>query len=81
MCDVMPGAQHERSASIRGEHRLLGIDDEIQQHLLYLMRVGKHRRQPRCQRADDVDVGEPLLVGAQRQRFANHLIQIDHRTR
>ena len=58
------------AAAVGRDHRLLGVDDEVQQHLLDLVRVGEDLRQPRGERRDDVDVREPLLVGAQRQRLA-----------
>ena len=42
---VVPGAHDQRSASVRGEHRLFRIDHEIQQDLLDLVAVGEDRRQ------------------------------------
>ena len=44
---VVPAADDESAAAVRREHRLLGVDDEIQQHLLNLVRIGEHLRQPR----------------------------------
>ena len=63
------------------EHRLLGVDHQVEQHLLQLMRIGEDLRQPRRERVDDGDVRDALLVGAQRQRFAHHLVQVHHRAR
>ena len=45
------------------------------------MAVGEHLRQAGGERVDDRDVGEPLIVGAQRERFAHDLIHVDHRPR
>ena len=35
--DVVPAADHKGATPVGGEHRLLGVDDEVQQHLLNLM--------------------------------------------
>ena len=45
------------------------------------MAVGEDQRQARRQRVDDRDVGDPLIVGAKRQRLAHDLIDVDHRPR
>ena len=79
--EVVPGADDERAAAVGGEHRLLGVDDQVQQHLLNLVRIGKHLRQPGGERLDDRDVADALLVGAQRQRLAHDLVEVDHRAR
>ena len=63
------------------EHRLLGVDDQVEQHLLDLMAVGEHLRQAGGERVDDGDVRDALLVGAQRQRLAHDLVDVDHRAR
>ena len=60
---------------------LLGIDQEIEQHLLDLVTVGKHFRQPTRERLDHLNVADLLLVGPQRERLAYHLVQIHHGTR
>ena len=78
---VLPGPQCQRSPAVRREHRLLGVDDEVQQDLLDLMWIGKHRRQTCRQSVHDADVGNALFVGAKRQRFLHDLIQIDRRPR
>ena len=78
---VMPRPQHQRAAPIGRQHGLLSVDHKVQQHLLNLMRVGEDRWQPRRQCRDDIDVGQALLVGTQRQRLADDLVQIDHRAR
>ena len=81
---------HSRSAScqvrttstprpLRREHRLLGVDRQVQKDLLDLVRVGEHVRQSGRQRVDDDDVGDALLVGAERQRLAHDLVDVDHR--
>ena len=79
--EVVPGAQDQRSTTVRVEHRLLRIDDQVQQHLLHLVRIREDERQPSGERLEDVDVAQTLLVRAQRQRFAHHLVHIHHRTR
>jgi hypothetical protein len=76
----VPGSEDQRAAAVRAEHRLLGVDDQVEQHLLQLMRVGEHLRQAGGQRVDDADVVQALLVGAQRQRLPNDLVHVDHRT-
>ena len=45
--DVVPAAHDERAAAVRRQHRLLGVDDQVQQHLLHLMLVGEDLRKPR----------------------------------
>ena len=79
---VVPRAHDERSPRpLADEHRLLGVDDQVQQHLLHLVAVGEDLRQARRERVDDGDVRDALLVGAQRQRLAHHLVDVDHRAR
>ena len=51
--DVVPRADDERAAAVGREHRLLGVDDQVEQHLLDLVRVGKDLRQPGGERGDD----------------------------
>ena len=63
--DVVPAADDESAAAVGREHRLLGVDDQVEQHLLHLVRVGKHLRQSCSQRFDDGDVGDALLVRSQ----------------
>ena len=77
----MPRADDEHAAAVGRQHRLLGVDDEVEQDLLDLMAVGEHLRQAGGERVDDGDVGHALLVGAQRQRFAHDLIDVHHRAR
>ena len=79
--EVVPGADDERAAAVRADHGLLGVDDQVEQHLLNLMRIGERLRQAGGERLDGRDVVDALLVRAQRQRFANHLIEVDHRAR
>ena len=78
---VVPRADDQHAAAVRRQHRLLGVDDQIEQHLLHLVAVGEHLRQAGGQRVDDGDVRDALLVGAQRQRLAHDLIDVDHRAR
>ena len=74
-------AHDQRAASVRRQHRLLGVDDQVEQHLLNLVRIGEDRRQARGERVDDRDVGDALLVRAQRERLAHDLVEVDHRAR
>ena len=78
---VVPRAQDQGAAAVSPDHGLLGIHDQVEQHLLDLVRVGKYVRQPRGKRLEDCDVAETLIVGAQRQCFANDTIEIHHRPR
>ena len=50
--EVVPAAEHDRAAAVRAEHRLLGVDDQVEQHLLKLVRVGERERQARGERFD-----------------------------
>ncbi len=77
--DALPAADDEDAAAVGRQHRLLGVDHEIEQHLLDLVAVGEDLRQPGRERVEDIDVGHPLFVRAQRERFARHLIDVDHR--
>ena len=47
------------------EHRLFSVDDQVQQHLLQLMRIAEGVRQAGCQRFNHAEVRHALLVGAQ----------------
>ena len=50
---VVPGADDEHAAAVGRQHRLLGVDDQIEQHLLDLVAVGEHLRQAGGERVDD----------------------------
>ena len=76
---VMPGADDQRAAPVGGEHRLFGVDHQVEQHLLDLVRVGEDLGQARCERGHDVDIGQALFVRSERQRFGHHLVEVDHR--
>ena len=76
---LLPRAKDERAAAVCVEHRLLGVDDEVQQDLLDLVRIGKDGRKARGQRLEDHDVRDALLMRPQRQRFADHLIEVHRR--
>ena len=61
--DIVPRADDERARPLADEHRLFGVDDEIEEHLLDLVRVGEDVEAVRTASAvDDRDVREPLLV-------------------
>ena len=61
---VVPGADDQRAAAVRAEHGLLGVDDEIEQHLLDLVRIGEDVRQAGGERLEDADVAQALLVAS-----------------
>ncbi len=50
--EVMPGADDEHAAAVGADHGLLGVDDQVEQDLLNLMRVGKRLRQAGGERLD-----------------------------
>ena len=79
--DVVPRAQDQRAASVRANHRLLGIDDQVQQHLLHLVRVGEDERQSGRERFDTSTLVRRCSYDAQRERLAHDLIEVDHRAR
>ncbi len=79
--EVMPRVEDERAAAVRGDHGLLGVDDQVEEHLLHLVRIGEHLREAGGQRLDDGDVADALVVGPQRQSLANDLVEVDHRAR
>ena len=79
--EIMPGADDQHAAAVGADHRLLGVDDQVEQDLLNLVRVGKRLRQASGERLDGRHIVDALLVGAQRQRFPDDLIEIDHRPR
>jgi len=76
---VVPRPHDEHAAPVRRQHRLLGVDDQVEQHLLHLMRVGERGGQPRGERVNHGDVGDPLLVRPQPERLAHDLVDVDHR--
>jgi hypothetical protein len=78
---VVPRTGDEDAAAVRGEHRLLGVDDEVQQDLLELVRIGEDERQSRGERFVDGDVVQSLLVRTQRERLAHDLVHVHHRAR
>ena len=78
---VVPGADHDGAAAVRGQHRLLGVHQQVEQHLLHLVAVGEDLRQPRRQRRQHRDVGDALFVGAQAERLADDVVEVDHRPR
>ena len=41
------------AAAVGGQHRLLGVDDQVEQHLLHLVAVGEDLRQAGGERVDD----------------------------
>ena len=81
MLDIVPAAHDERAAAVRGQHRLLGVDDQVEQHLLHLMRVGEYLRKAGGERIDNRDVRDALIVRPQRERLADDVVQVDHGAR
>ena len=55
-------------------HRLLGIDDQIEDHLLELLPIGHYREQIGPQLLDDLDVVYPEIVPAKVQRGSDQLV-------
>ena len=76
---IVPRPQDQGAAAVRVEHGLLGVHDQVEENLLDLVRIGEHRRQARGQRFENRDVGDALFVGAQGERLAHDLIEIDGR--
>ena len=77
----MPRADNQDASAVGRQHRLFAVDDEIEENLLNLVAVGKHLRKPGGEGVDDRDVGESLLVRAQGERFADHLVDVHQRAR
>ena len=44
--DVVPRSDDERTPAVRREHCVLGIDDQVQEHLLDLIRIRENLRKP-----------------------------------
>ena len=63
------------------QHCLLRVDDQIEQHLLQLVAIGKDLRQAGGERVEHRDIREPLLVRAKRERLPHDLVHVDHRAR
>ena len=76
---VVPGPDDQRAAAVRRLHGLLGVGNQVQQHLLHLVLVDEDLGQPAGQGRERRDVVDALIVGAQGQRVAHHLVEIDHR--
>src|SRR5678816_4147818 len=53
---IVPGPHDEDAPAVGRQHRLLGVDDEVEQYLLYLMAVGEDLRQSCRERVDNRDV-------------------------
>src|SRR5262249_29995093 len=78
---VVPRADDQNAAAVGGEHRLLGVDDQVQQYLLKLMTVGVDLWQTGGEGVEDSDVRHALFVGAQREGFTNDVIDAHKCTR
>ena len=61
---VVPGTSNQRAPAVRRQHRLFGVDDQVQQHLFHLVGVGEHVWQTAGERLQRRHVRHPLLVGA-----------------
>ena len=66
------GQPPRRGAS---DQRLLGVDDEVHDHLVQLVGVAVHRRQAGRQVEHHVDVGAAQPVAGQLQRAHHHLAE------
>jgi hypothetical protein len=75
---VVPRADDEDAAAVGGQHRLLRVDDEIEENLLQLMTVHEDVGEAGRERVDDLDVVDPQLVRAEGKRFAHDLVDVDH---
>ena len=78
---VVPRADDQNASAVGRQHGLLRVDHQVQQHLLYLVPVGKHHRQACCQRVDHRDVGDALFVRSKAERLAHDVVDIHHRAR
>jgi hypothetical protein len=77
----MPRPKDHQAAAVCRQHGLLGVDDQIQQDLLNLVRICEYRRKPRRECLENDHVSCPLFVRAQTQRLTHDGIQIHHRPR
>ncbi len=77
----MRGPHGETAAAVGGEHRLLGVDHQIEHDLLHLVTVGKHLREAWRQALCHRDVGTARLVGTQRECVMHDVVDIDHHPR
>ena len=59
---LVPRARDERAAAVRRDHRLFRVDDQVEDHLLQLMRIGEHLRNAGGERVDDHHVREMLFM-------------------
>ena len=57
------------------EQRLLGVDDQVDHHLVQLVGVAVHRRQPGRQLEHHLDVGAPQPVAGEVERAHHHLAE------
>ena len=60
---------------------MLGVDDQVQQHLLHLVGIGEDGGQPAGEGVEGRDVRHPLLVGARGQGVVHDLVHVDERSR
>ena len=67
-----PGADADAAHGARA-HRLLGVEQQVQQRLLQLAAVAEDRRQPGLERGLHLDRVEAELVGAERQHAGHHV--------
>ena len=56
----------------------MGVVDQVQDHLLELERVGDGHGEGWIEVEGDGDIIHPQLIGAQVERVADHLVEIDH---
>ena len=57
-------------------HRLMGIGDEVHEHLVELMGIGPEHRQLVGQVQDDLDAVRPKLVAQQLDRVPDDLVEL-----
>ena len=79
---VVPGADDQRAAAVRAEHGLLRVDDQVQQHLLDLVRIGKHfAGVPTASASRMLMLLMRCSYERSAKRFAHDLVEVHHRAR
>src|SRR4030042_223925 len=81
--DCLPldtAGQNQLAFAMSGPHGRFGIDDQVQQDLLELLRVSHRGWKLGIQLQPDTDVPGPQRVGAQGQGGAHQLVQVNRRS-
>ena len=72
-------SHHDAGAALAVVDGLLGVEQEVQEHLLELARVAHDRREPRGEVALDTDTRQRELVQPERQGSLDHLVEVEGR--